>query len=169
MESPTITVTPRPAKPAVPFQRQRTISPHSSISSVRFAIPSDCASSTSSFEKNFSYWATTTVKSPNASKRDTGSTLGSLYENLAPEPTYTLPYLRNSMNSMRSVSAAMPKWPPACGDDTRSVGGSSLTSMSISRVLHYYPHLDIRIRRSKSEFQELAIAVSNLNAMYSFT
>jgi hypothetical protein len=157
MESHSTIVTLPPAEIAELSLDQRTTSPQSSISSVRFAIPSDCASFLSLLEESTSYWGTTTFKSRITSKRDTGSTLGSSYQILAPDMAP-----RRSSDSERVVSGSIPELPPVCESDMLSIHtrGTSLISHSAPSVRRLGPRLDIRIRRSKSESEELAVAVS---------
>jgi len=157
MESHSATVTLPPAEVAELSLSQRTTSPQSSISSVRFAIPSDCASYISSLEENTSCWG---AKSHITSKHDTYS---SLYQNLASDMAS-----RYFEDSERAVCGSISELPPVREGDTLSVHtrGTSLTSRSTPSVRCRGPRLDISIRRSKSESEELAVAHVQAVAMY---
>jgi len=153
MKSHSATVTPPPSIVA---------SLQSSISSIRFIAQPDCASFTSSLEeKDLSCLASTTLKSPIASKQDTGSTLcQTLASDVAPH---------SYEDWGRAGPGLMPELTPCHELDTLSVNtvGTSLTSQSVTSqstasVLRRHPQLNIKIRWNKSESQELAVAVSHL-------
>jgi hypothetical protein len=138
------------------LDRQRA-SPQSSISSVQFAIPSDCTSLSAFEEDTSSYWTTSTLKSPITSNGDTSTALDSSYTSSVPNIAH-----RYRHGPKKASFESVFESPSAHEDDTLSVSITSISSASrsTSSILRRSPHLDIRIRRSKSESMELAVAVS---------
>jgi hypothetical protein len=135
-------------------------SSQSSISSVRFTIPSSRASFSSIWEENHSsYLASMSLRSPTASRSDTGA--GMSYENLAPDMTFLY-----GDGLEKSAHESMSELPPIHEGDGSSVGtaGTSLASLTPS-LRRPPPQLDIRIRWSKSRSEELAVAVSQPGPM----
>jgi hypothetical protein len=142
---------------------QQRASPQSSISSVRFAVPSDCTSLTSAFDEGTSsHWATTTFTSSITSKGDTSIMLGSSYANSIPDMA------RRYRDGWEKASCGSISELPPVHEDTFSVStiDTSLSIRSISSVLRCTPYPDVRVRRSKSESAELAVAVSRLDLIY---
>lgn len=152
-----IAVTLPPAGAVRLSQDHQRASPQSSLSSVQFAIPSDGTSLSAFEEDTLSHWTASTLRSPITSNGDTSIALDSSYTSSV--PNIARRYRRGSKKaSFESVFDS----PSVHEDDTLSVNtiGTSSTSRSTSSIPRRSPYLGIRIRRSKSELMELAVAVS---------
>jgi len=155
MVFPSIAVTMPPEAVRLGLDHQRP-SPQSSISSLQFTD----RTSLSAFEEDTSsYWTTSALKSPITSNGNTSIALDSSYKSSAPNIAHRYRYHHGPKNvSFESVaeSSSMHE------DDTLSVNtiSTSSASRSTSSTLRRSPYLGIRIRRSKSESIELAVAVS---------
>ena len=137
---------------------QQLPSPRSSISSMRFASPSDGVSLTSAFEENGStYQATSTLKSPIPSEHDTYTMMDHSCEYLAPEMAHRYP-----RNSDIVMSGSVFELPPVHEGDSLSIGTvrKPLARQSTWDILRRTSRLEVRIRRRPSELGELAVAVS---------
>ncbi|KIM80428.1 hypothetical protein PILCRDRAFT_533027 [Piloderma croceum F 1598] len=132
-------------------------SPQSSISSVQFAIPSDCTSLSAFEEDTSSYRTTSTLKSPITSNGDNSIALDSSYTSSVPNIAR-----RYRHGSKKASFESVFESPSVHEDDTLSVN----TISTSSSILRRSPYLDIRIRRSKSELMELAVAHTQAIAMY---